>query len=778
MKVLLILIFAAGLLSCLFTGRSGARRAAVLGLCACCLMTAVSCASDVDDDPVCLSEACCANFCLELDPNTGDYEDYVELHNTCSDPVYLKGYCLSDDTGRLALFRMPEIELEPDGYLVLWADGTGSSGGAGKNGVSLNFKLKPGETVFLSSPHGRLIDSVTLPDLHKNISATRRGDGWVTAVGTPGASGDGAEQYAAPTLPAPQPNYPSGFYDSPIELSLTAPEGCEIRYTTDGSLPDKDDPIFPDQLQIADRSGEPNETLAHPDTTLDYSGAIKDPVDKGTVIRAAAFGKDGETGKVLTAVYFIGGERFSKYDGTAVLNLVADPDDLFGSLGIAVTGADYDQWIADGKPGDDRLPNYMQKGREWERDASVIYWNENREQLFDAECGVRLQGSYSRRRAIKRFAFFSRAIYGGSSVFQGDIFDGAATHSFYTRSGGGDAFVHEAVADLGLGGQSAVHAVVFVNGEMYDETYIRERYDERYFTSRFGVKKGDLVLAADDTIDIGTDADLAEYLALVEYITSNDCSDPAVYDEICRKIDVGSLAGLVACNLYLNNTDWSNKLNYRMWRTRSGDGEGVLDGRWRWLIFDLDACYWTRQEFGDAPRASYDLFHYPARRLKCDYIDMPVFGDLIKNPDFRDLFARTWLKLINVTFNYERVLPLIEKYGLSDSTFWVDFLKDRPKYAVGILIGALGMAGKECTLTLSVSDPAGGHITLDGAAPDLSGGSASCAYVTGLAPELTAVPAPGWKFAGWEGSSGGESATFSPALEGNAEFKAVFVRED
>ena len=114
--------------------------------------------------PLRISEACCCNFGLKKDPATDDYEDYIELINTGEEPIDLGGYFLSDQIKKRSKFRLPEITLEPGEYLLLWADGVGRSGEMSETSISLNFTLKPGETVYLSSPHGILIDTVTLPE--------------------------------------------------------------------------------------------------------------------------------------------------------------------------------------------------------------------------------------------------------------------------------------------------------------------------------------------------------------------------------------------------------------------------------------------------------------------------------------------------------------------------------------------------------------------------------------------------------------------------------------
>ncbi len=726
--------------------------------------------------PIRMSEVCCGNFTLIKDPETGDYPDYIEIVNSGEANADLRGYFLSDQEDQAKLFTLPSLMLEPGETLVLFADGTGTSGTSTEGRIHLNFSLKGGETVFFRTPEGRVIDRVTLAEPHKNISMSLVEGAWVQAAGTPGKSNDGAAVYRPATLKAPVLSLPAGFYDEPQILTLEADPGCQIRYTLDGSLPTAESSLYDGPITLTDISAEPNRILSHPNTTTDRSGVVEEPVRKGTLIRAAAFDGTGAFSETVTAVYFVG--DFSAYEGEAVINLVIDPKDLFGDKGIAVTGPDYDAWLEAGGEGTAPWPYFMRTGRGMERDGSFILWDENRVPVLESACGVRLQGDSSRWRAIKRFSLYARPIYGADNVFPVPLFGERLSHSFFLRTN-----VHEVMANAlaggeDLGGLDAVRAAVFLNGEFYVDAYLRERYDKVYFETHFGVDEDDVILIADNSLDTGTEEDYADYQALMETLQQGDCADEDFYAHICRQIDVENYALFMATNLYLNNTDWSVYKNYRMWRTRSSDGEGFGDGRWRWLIYDLDGCVWTRPAFGDASRATYDIFSYPAPYTEESFKEMPVFRELLKSEDFRLLFVQTWLDLMNVRYSYEQALPLLERYGLTEDGFWPDFLRNRPGYALDILIRELELDAQPCALTLSVPDPDGGTIRVDRSSPDLSGRSWTGTWLTGIPVTLTAEPAEGWTFVGWQGDMNGSDAEITVTLrEGDNAFTALFEKK-
>ena len=773
---LLLGVFRAGGLRAWFRRVAGSRlhRAAALAALTGVLLLLLGSAwlgRDRSPTPIRLNEVCCANWSLRPDPDNGEYADYLELINTGDEAVDLGGYFISDSAKKRGRFRLPSLTLEPGACLLLWADGAGTSGQQGGKNLHLNFSLEPGETVWLSSPRGVLLDYVTVPDWYQNISLSRKDGAWVLAKGSPGEFNDWSARYTPPTLEAPVLSLASGFYSEPQTLTITAPAGCAVRYSLDGSVPTVYSPLYEGPLTLTDLSAEPNRVVSQPNTTTDRSGAVTEPVDKGTVLRAVAFDESGACSETVTAVYFIG--DFSAYRGSAVLSIVAAPADLFGNYGICVTGLDYDLWLESGKEGLAPWPMFNRRGRGTERAAALQLFDKEQSLLTEESCGLRVQGDSSRNRPLKRFRLIARELYGGSETFSEEIFPAGLSHSFTTRQDSKDVMAHALLANRGLGGQAAVKANVFLNGEFYYTCFLRERYDAQYFLTYFGVNPEELILIDDDALDRGTEADYAAYRALMDFIAESDCSDPAVYAEVCKQIDPESFAAFVAANLYLNNSDWSVYKDCKLWRARSAGGEGVLDGRWRWLIYDMDAVYWTLDFFGDAPRASYDLFLYPASGTDRPFLEMPVFRELLRSPDFRDVFARVWLELMNADCAYERWERLQQENGY-DTEFFSEFLAERPQYAVDILIRHIVPEGTACALTVGLSDPAGGAVKVGVTAPTFQDGSWTGAWVTGVTLNLTAEPAEGWRFVRWEGSAEGTEATASFVPSGDTEVIAMF----
>ena len=133
---------------------------------------------------------------------------------------------------------------------------------------------------------------------------------------------------------------------------------------------------------IKDASAEENRLSARKDIAQPIDAAEdfvpKSAVDKATVVRAVAIGKNGEQSPVVSNTYFVGfAQKADYYKKYKVVSLMTDEGNLFDpEKGIYVTGKVYDDW----KKGSDYDPeaheweipaNYSQKGRDWEREAEI-----------------------------------------------------------------------------------------------------------------------------------------------------------------------------------------------------------------------------------------------------------------------------------------------------------------------------------------------------------------------------------------------------------------------
>jgi hypothetical protein len=90
---------------------------------------------------------------------TGKTPDWVELYNTGSEEVDLKGYFLSDDPADLDKFTFTtDAVIAAHGTLVVWASGADN---VGNGPLYAGFKLgSDGDQLNLTDPDGYIVDNV------------------------------------------------------------------------------------------------------------------------------------------------------------------------------------------------------------------------------------------------------------------------------------------------------------------------------------------------------------------------------------------------------------------------------------------------------------------------------------------------------------------------------------------------------------------------------------------------------------------------------------------
>ena len=105
--------------------------------------------------------------------NSGKYDDWIELYNTTNFPISTNGLFLTDTLAYFHKWDLPNYVIQPNSYLIIWADEDGNQGEEHANFQLSNF----GEQVLLSNTDSSVIDSITyLPQL-EDISFARSPNG-------------------------------------------------------------------------------------------------------------------------------------------------------------------------------------------------------------------------------------------------------------------------------------------------------------------------------------------------------------------------------------------------------------------------------------------------------------------------------------------------------------------------------------------------------------------------------------------------------------------------
>ena len=125
-----------------------------------------------DSPPLRISEFLVSDGRSRVDED-GDTSDWIELHNRSEHAIDLVGYALSDNAARPEKWHFPDVSLDPDAHLLIYASGKDRRPTSGQP-LHTNFRLDGDKDVLvLTDPHGRAIDAVTTVNARPGVSTGR-----------------------------------------------------------------------------------------------------------------------------------------------------------------------------------------------------------------------------------------------------------------------------------------------------------------------------------------------------------------------------------------------------------------------------------------------------------------------------------------------------------------------------------------------------------------------------------------------------------------------------
>ena len=480
----------------------------------------------------------------------------------------------------------------------------------------------------------------------------------------------------------------SGFYDEEFFLDIACDDGYTVYYTLDGSIPTAGSTEFTQPVLISDRSPEPNAMSAHKDVAQPSDVARYDlsdsPADKATVVRAIAVDGSGRQSNVVTNTYFVGYKDKAEYYGRVkTVSLITDESGLFDyENGIYAIGKTYDDWLKsdeyDVSTPDWFLPaNYTQKGREWEREAEVQFF-ENGQLQCSQNVGIRIHGGATRSYTQKSLNIYARKEYGAPKL-EYDLFSGKVKSqtdnvpitefdSIMLRNGGNDAMytrfrdklIQSLVSDRQFLTQGMEPCILFINGEYWGHYEITEKLDEGFIKAHYGVPKKDVCIIKKDSLDEGSEEAFAEWEELRSWINETDLSEDEAYEKLCGLVDMQGFMDYVCTELYINNRDWDSA-NSAMWKAQTVDESNpYADGKWRFILFDTE---YSTGIYGEARARDNTL----SRLMEEDCFITDLLKAAMKNEGFKQQFMATFTDISENNFSDERVekeiAALSEAYG-------------------------------------------------------------------------------------------------------------------
>ncbi len=465
-------------------------------------------------------------------------------------------------------------------------------------------------------------------------------------------------------------SHQSGFYDGEFSLEMTAPAGYTVFYTINGADPrtvvaeQYADPILlTDTTQMAWGELTQNAVLAMGNT---YSPNVLSQMGAWTVRAYATNGK--ESTPVTTQTYFVGKDiRAKELD---VFCLAVQPEDF---ISTDPTGKNIYMNFSDGH---ERIGAYLE------------YFSDDTCE-FSSWVEIALNGKGSLGMTEKSFRILFREnanpeVSENLNAFNHNIFEEFATPTatgddtvYYRRlllrNGGGDnsgctisrshigdAYIARLDSKLHAESMAYKPVFVFINGEFWGIYNARERFDEKYFETVYGVPEQDLavlecpypipVVKFEYLLTHGKQQDADEFNALFRYAQEHDLSDPMHYQYVCDRVDTDNLIDYFCAQIYLNCSDWPNN-NVKVWRNSNPNSISGQDTKWRFCVVDTD--------HGVGLNSQVDT------NLHGAVGDGSVIGILINglmgNPEFRERFLMRYIWLTEVYYAPEASSPVLER---------------------------------------------------------------------------------------------------------------------
>jgi hypothetical protein len=716
----------------------------------------------------------------------GDPSDWFELYNSGPAAVSLDGYYATDTPSLPTQWRFPNVTLAPQGFLMVWASGKNHTN---TTQLHTNFAIKAGgEPVQLIAPDGvTIVDATPATSIPLDKTYGRQTDGGTLAIlaaPTPGTSNNAV-------LPALSINFSrnAGVYNGSFTLAITTSRPATIRYTLDGSTPNASSPIYNGSILITNNSGKQN-NLSMINTTSPKWTAPAGEVPKMTVLRAIAI--DGNTTTPVKTATYIVDRNFT----VPVFSVTTDYANLFDyEYGIYTKGKVWDDADLAGWQGTPTFHPANYRMDDWERPVHLEVFD-NGTRVVDQDIGIQISGQGSRARQQKSIRFYARGDYGKSSIAYRMYNDSGITsykrltlrnpdddnRTTFIR----DVLAQELVKGTPLASENYRPAVLIVNGEYWGLYPLREKANQHYLASHYGVDSNNVVILEDNALlDEGVAGDEQPYLDLVDFVNKHDMADASNYAFVQTQMDTDSFARYYALETFVANTDWPSR-NIVMWRLKvpyNATAAYGSDGRWRWVLHDADYAFGYQSWQG----ADYDMFHH---------IDQTTWGGalwrgLSQNEEFRDQFVVIAEDQLLTNFSSSNIINTIDRLAaglapevptqiarwttLASVQRWeenLDYLRQfatsRPANYRQHLAKNFGLGG---TAQLTINADA----TLGTVQVNTLNITGTTTYFQDVPVTLTATPKPGNVFLGWSGAASGNSTTIKIVLAKDETITAVFA---
>lgn len=476
----------------------------------------------------------------------------------------------------------------------------------------------------------------------------------------------------AQSLPKPIFSHGAGYYSDSILLSISSPiSGSQIRYTLNGEEPTVNSTLYVGPINLKNRTHTKNTistiptnpSFNYPKPGYDASRADSrgwlipfDTVFKATVVKAKVFIPGYVSDSTTVATYLIK-ENTSSIFTLPVISIGIDSTSLFSyNSGIYVYGIDS---LHEGNYSNDTI----------ERKAYIEFFETNGQRVIAQYANIKIHGNGGNHAPQKSLQLKAEKEYGFGN-FNHSFFAESSVKKFdrlLLRNGGHrpdcsprDDIGSEFLKSLQNITQNNRQCIVLINGEYWGIQTLKEIIDNNYFYRKFNMPKNDcIILTQAGSLDEGNPSDENSYNNLLNFFLSNSMSISSNFNYVNTQMDIESFTDFECGEIFLGNGDWPDN-NTKFWRYRRNHNDpsinGNLDGRWRWMFYDLDAafggdCSGIYPSHNSLTRATDPSFNKYTRPLR----------SLLANNQFKIDFINRYADLLNSNFLSSQLINAINK---------------------------------------------------------------------------------------------------------------------
>lgn len=291
---------------------------------------------------------------------------------------------------------------------------------------------------------------------------------------------------------------------------------------------------------------------------------------------------------------------------------------------------------------------------------------------FEIDAGISIMGGWSRNQIKKSVSIAMRKEYQEGRL-KYPLFD---THpekkkfkAFNLRNNG-NRFVSDYIEDpmavsllegTHVDYQRSRQVVVFYNGVYYGIHDMREKLNEHFVETNYGIDSKGVDVIKHTNTDISASGGTSEgYISMLNYAVNNDLTIDANYITLGTMLDIASYVDYMAAEIYYHNGDWPNN-NLRAWHS--------VEQPWKFMAFDIDHGFdwtWNVSGFGQSTNIFTWIKNggttsgscYKSSNSLCFH---NLYNNIIKNENFRRTFINRAAVLYNSFVNSAKVETAVDK---------------------------------------------------------------------------------------------------------------------